>query len=394
MSHRRQAIALIGASAIGQLVMAAAYAVTARDAGPAAFGGVAIAIGWGLTIGSVSDLGVGSYCVREFAAGRMPMEEAVERLVARCCAVGLAVVVVLGAALWLRSSYVALAALLALATVVEQSVQTPLRALALSDRVAISSVIDRLALGACFSLLAWPLHVSPQLALGVSVCVGPACGAVAACGFIPRSRRRLRFKAVNPWRGAGGFGAFQLALAVQSLDMPVVGLIGGPSAAGLYGAVNRWVTPTTMTADAFSSAALPFFSRSSSLAEAWSSVRRSTWLLWIAATGTVALAIAAYPLTILVLGSGYRDAGGVLMLMCAGALLVLINQPVATFLLSQGHDRSVASIVVLCVAIQMLVVCASARNLGGISGGLGYFVFQIGLVALVLRRFRSDGTRI
>lgn len=386
MKHRYQTISLIASSALGQLVMLVVYAIAARRLGPDEFGAIAVAIGWGLTVGALSDLGVSGYCIRQVSNGSMSMTQATGRLAGRSAWVVASAAVAIVVGVEIDSALVAVAALLAAVSVLEQSTQVPLRALGLSERAALSSIADRATVGLSFWGLLTLAGTSSQVALSTSIIIGSLVGCLAAWAMSPRSARVRGKLRRNPWRGAGGFGIFQIALTIQSLDVPLVSIFGGTAAAGLYSAVLRGSLPATTIADAFSNAALPLFARAKDLGGAWETVRHSMWLLYAAATGTIGLAIFASPLTSLVFGSQYSSGAPILVLMCVGALIVLINQPVATFLMAHGQERAVAKSVVFWVAIQLVLVCAVAGAWGGLAGGLGYLCFQFGLGLFVVRR--------
>lgn len=379
MNHRHQTLALIGSSVLGQLVMLVTYAVAARQLGPSEFGAIAVAIGWGLTAGALSDLGVSGYCVRQVSNGSMSMRQAAQRLAGRSAWVALAAALAILVALAIDSKLLVVAAVLATASVVEQSAQAPLRALGMSERAALSSVADRTVVGLSFWALSALSSASAADCLGASLIIGSLAGCVTATLLIPPGARTLGRPARNPWRGAGGFGVFQLALTVQSLDIPLVSAFGGTAAAGLYSAVARGSLPATTIADAFSGAALPLFARVDDLRTAWEAVRRSMWLLYVAAAGTIVMILFSAPLTTLVFGSRYRAGAPTLVLMGLGALIVLANQPIATFLMAHGRENSVARWVVVWVLIQLFLVCVASPLWGAVAGGLGYLCFQLGL---------------
>lgn len=389
MNHRYQTLALIGSSALGQLVVLVTYAIAARRLGPSDFGAIAVAIGWGLTAGALSDLGVSGYCVRQVANGSMSLRQAAQRLAGRSAWVSLAAAIAIVVAQAIDSQLVVAAALLAAVSVLEQSMQAPLRALGMSERAALSSVVDRAVVGAAFWILLSLPGISAAGCLVASLITGSLAGSVAAACLIPPAARTLGRPTRNPWRGAGGFGVFQLALTVQSLDIPLVSAFGGSAAAGLYSAVSRGSLPASTIADAFSGAALPLFARAKHLREAWEAVRRSTWLLYMAAVGTMVMIIFASPLTTLVFGSRYRAGASTLVLMGLGALVVLANQPIATFLMAHGRERSVAKWVVVWVTIQLILVCVGSPKWGALAGGLGYLCFQLGLGLSVLWQLRA-----
>lgn len=372
-----QAVLLVGGTAIAQVTTALIYLVGARSVSPSDFGAIVSGIALGTAGVGFFDFGSNSLWVRELANGRMSIAE----LRARASSKVLVAIAVAGA--WAVLSVFVLpgqtlwtAAPVALSVLVGQTVQVILRARARIEIVAASVVVDRLVAGILMVLL---------LVAGVPVgwwmwamlTAGSIVGATF-CWFLTDAPDRLRplLRWRNPWRGSHYYGLSSLAVTGQSLDVPILAALGGSSAAGFYGAVNRWVQPLSMLANSFASVSIPYVARAADLREGWSHARKAAWLIILALIGAVGLIVAAPWAVSLLLGPEYQSSVGVLQVLAAAAIPGILNQPLATFMQAMRFDRIVSAIVAVAVGIQLALVALLASPLGAMGAALSLLVAQ------------------
>jgi hypothetical protein len=116
----------------------------------------------------------------------------------------------------------------------------------------------------------------------------------------------------NPWSGARNFGLAGVANSAQTLDLPLLTLVGGPVASGLYGAVSRWTQPMSLLATAFASASAPFAANAGTMRGALASLRRGLWM----PVAAIVLALTVFALSPwivdLLLGQTYEGSAAVL----------------------------------------------------------------------------------
>ena len=113
-----------------------------------------------------------------------------------------------------------------------QSTQVVLRGHGLVHRTAVEVATERLAMVGTF-LFSLLLPVTPAFALPVCLGIGGVVAAVVGW-FLTPPQWRLRFvrPRLNPWQGCRTYGVFMAAVTLQTVDLPVLSLVGGSSAAG------------------------------------------------------------------------------------------------------------------------------------------------------------------
>lgn len=389
MRHGRQAAFLAMTTAAGQAVLAAATIFMARVSAPEDFGlaMTAVAISLGLT--AFLDFGTTAYSVRQYAAGFWDSAHVGRVLSGK-------VAVVLSGALpgflflwWFDAGEIYwLVPLIAVVTVVAQACRVPLQAAARAHLVGAVLFLDRVVVAGATGAL-WLIGLEPATALCAGFAVGPLAGAWLAVVLTPRNWRvTLDWHIENPWRGAANFGTFGMAIAAQGLDLPVLSVAAGSAEAGIYAAVQRWVTPMNLLTNSVANSAVPFLAAARTNRDARRFMRRTAPLIGVGVLGSVAVVIFADEMTAAALGSEYADSARVLQLLAVATILVGIGQPLATVLMSRGRDRVVARITCSVVVGQFALLLILAPRFGAAAASLALVAAQATLVlsyALAIR---------
>ncbi|MEU3453726.1 oligosaccharide flippase family protein [Micromonospora sp. NPDC006766] len=398
-----QTVVLVVAGAGSQTLYAIVVALVASRAGPAAFGSAAGAMGVGGMLVGVVDFGFNAFSVRELAAGRITEESYWNRLrVLFAVAVAGALGITLAGVSTSRPEFGLVAALVLLSRTAINGVVVPLRAARRVVKVAAVLLLERLVTLVLAILLLATTAAGALVVLWWSLAVG-ALAAVTAGVLLgdPPRPRWVPTGLTEPWRATAGYGRFSLAVSATSLDVTLLAATGGSTQAGIYSAVSRWTQPVQFFAQAYSSAAAPAIAQASSSRAALHAVRRSLWLLCGAVVTCGALVALAPTAVSLVLGDTYRQSAGVLMVLAIGAAVVVVNQPLATFLQSRGHEKMVGNCTVGTVTLQLVGVCLTAGPIGARGAAWAYGAAQLALTVLlaayalllVRRQRRSGGDR-
>ena len=192
----------------------------------------------------------------------------------------------------------------------------------------------------------------------------------------------------NPWRGASRFGLFSLAVALQGLDVVVIGGIAGSVTAGKLAAVTKWEQPIALIAGAYSSYAFPGLTSRGSHRSAIRSLRPLAGLVALG-TAMVGGAIVLAPwLVSTFLGSRYSGSVSLLRLSLLGSLLVLVAQPLAVLLQARDHEHFVAVATVTVKLLAVLAVLLLADVLGASVSPLAAGASTAILAALFVLRAR------
>ncbi|MGJ0385077.1 lipopolysaccharide biosynthesis protein [Arthrobacter sp. Leaf145] len=381
-----QTLLLAFSTGVGQLIVAGLYIWTARLVGPDDFGPAVAAIGIGSTIAGFLDFGSNNLWVREMAASRLELDAVGRRLCSKLFFSALAI------SLWCLvfllispSSLLWIAAPIAISLVLSQSFAVPLRAAGRSDLVAVSMLTDRLVAGSAFAVMNLA-HVPATVALWLAMSLGPIVATVVSRKILRRSERpRLSFDLrTNPWRGSGFYGLSSAAASAQSLDLTIMNMVGGPSVAGLYGAVNRWTQPMSLLAGAFTISAAPLVARAASWAAVWPQIKRSVWLLAGSVLMCLFVAVMAEPVVAILVGNEFADSAMVLRVLALGTIGTVLNQPLAAFLQALGKDRIVSLIVTSGVVVQLLLVGVLTVATGATGAALSYCVLQTLIFVLLV----------
>ena len=387
-----QSVLLAGATGITQIALAAMYVVVARQAGPSQYGFVITAIALGMTFSSFLDFGSNALWIREGASGRLDEAQLGTRVLSKIILSTVLMAVWTGAAVagHFGSGSLWVSGPIAVASLVGQTAQMSLRRLGRVDLVALSVLLDRgVGLAVLFVLL-FGVRVDPLAALWMAIVAGSSAGAVACWSLTPpQNRLKMQgWKIINPWQGAGYYGLSGVAGGIQSLELQALGLVGGPTAAGVFGAVNKWTAPLGLLSNAFAGASEPFVAAAQTWHAAWHHVRHALWLPLLAMVGGLTGAILAPVIVPILLGHGYAGSVGVLQVLALGTIPGVANQILAVFLQARGSDRIVSFILLFSAVAQLALVALLAAGLGAFGGAIAssgsQLIALVGLIGLAL----------
>lgn len=376
-----QAIALAATTGVAQLVTAMLYVLAAKSAAPSEFGLTVSAIAVGATAVGILDFGTNSYWVRELAAGRMDAVVLGRRLASKLfySALALSLWSLITASL-LPSTSLWMAGPIAMAMILSQSFQVPLRGLGRGDLVAGSVLVDKVMAALAFFLMLL-LGVHAVSALWLGLVVGGLSSTLTCWNLTPRANRPLLriWIRTNPWSESGHYGVANVALTAQSLDIPLLTMVAGAGSGGIYAAVSRWTQPMGLLSSAFASASAPHIAGARNASEAWKQAKKSIWLLGLAVLCCLVTAIFAPFLVELLIGSSYEGSADVLRILAAATIFSVVNQPLFVFLQARGLDKPIAAITVTAILVQLTLVVLVSPPLGAAGAAIASAATQVGL---------------
>jgi O-antigen/teichoic acid export membrane protein len=387
----RQATFLAASTAVAQILTALIYLFAARVSGPTAFGQVVTAIAIATSAVGVLDFGTNSLWIRETAKGALTTHDLARRALAKIL-IALVVFSVGGAVLhavapnpWLWT-----AAPIGMFLLVSQTAQVPLRAHSRIGVVALSLIVDRLV-GMVVLFAGMLLGADGAASLWLALVCGSIGGTLLLVSQMPGRRRLLVAPELtgHPWRGSGFYGLSSVAVTSQALDLAIMSAVAGPTAAGIYGAVNRWTQPMQLAVSAFASAAVPVVARAQSWSTAWPQVRKALWLPVAAVVACVVVIMGAPLFVDVLVGDAYAESATVLRILAVGTLFAIGNQPLAVFLQSLGRDKAVSFITLPVVAVQLLLVAVLASVYGAMGAALAFVAVQASMFLLLLLLART-----
>lgn len=388
MTQRRtlnvQALALVFGSGIAQLLVAVLFILTARGMRPDEYGPIVTVIGLGMAGAGFVDLGSNAYWIRELASGRITQPELSARASTRFLIALAITAVIVMASLFMAPAFAAAGVLLLTASTA-QAVLVPLRADRRAEAVSWLTVLGR-AVSVAIFLVQLRVGVEPGLALWTSLALGDIALVLCALAKTPAHHRlKLRTRRLsNPWTGAKWYAISTLSTTAAQLDLPIVAALAGPSAAGIYGAVNRWTQPVVLATSAFAQAAAPFMASTTRFMALRGQLLRASWILAVAVGACAAIFVLAPWLVSSLLGENFKDAAPVLRLLAVAMLLNTVTQPLTVALQSRRLDRLAAILVVITAATQLIATSILAPQFGALGAGVGVLAAQVvGLIATV-----------
>ena len=389
-----QTLILVSGTALSQVITAVLFIVTARISGVADFGQVAASVAIGMVGAGLMDFGFNSLFTRDLASKRVTLDHYWARAKSKL-AIGF-----LLASIWfvlvLPLSFVfCLASSVFFSVLALQTLLVPLRAQSRIPLVAILFLSERISAALVFLILIFMGQI-PSISLIISLVTGTCISSLIAWTFLnkiletPRARRHKG----SPWGGSRNYGISSLANSLQQLDLPLLAILGGPVAAGIYGSISKWTQPLGLIANSFATASTPVIAKVSTTKQAIREVGKSAWLIVIGLF-IVALMIPLSPYLVnILLGSGYRDAVPVFQIVAIGTIPGILNQILASGLQARGYDKQVALIGITSVIIQLGLVAIFSKFGGALSVAAAFCVLQVtsfaSLSILLYRKLKSE----
>ncbi|MCU6479907.1 lipopolysaccharide biosynthesis protein [Arthrobacter sp. A2-55] len=374
-----QSVALAAAAAVAQLLVALIFVLAARGTDPESLGRVVSMIAIGVTLAGIIDFGSNARITRDIARGDQSHQSISRQLMTKiliyssiCILLGLLFGILFdGSEIWP-------CAILAFATITGQTLQSPIRGLRRAHIVGIVMLIDRICVLIVFTCLTFS-GVDSASSLWISLSIGPIVAAIYSFVSTPKELRpSLRqWHAMNPWVRSVNFGASNIFISLQGLDVTLLKFFGGATAAGLYGAVSKWTQPISIVAGAFASASAPFVAHAGNMKDAWQSMRRAVWMPASAVLIAILIAISAPVLVPILIGDSYVGSGHVLTVLALAAIPAVVNQTFFVTLQNLGRDRAAAVILAVIIVVQLLIIVLFGAVYGAMACAIASLVSQI-----------------
>ena len=399
MALRRQSVELAFGMILAQSVTAFTYVVAARSATPEAFGQVVSVTALGQAIGGFADWGGVNHALRTYATGAMSPGRFSAWMKGRASwylvlAAGFAGSTVLAGV----SEVVAIgAAALMWASAMAGPATIPWRVARQFLRVATASVASKTA-GLVTIFAVQKLAVSAYLALPSALALAWSLEFVIARTGWPARAKTATGVEPWPWKGTLRLGASSSLISLQSLDLPILGLVSGAAPAGTFGAVSRWTVPMGLAGAAVAQAASPGMAQAPTSRAALSQLRAGLPFLGLGALGVTVVLVFADNLVLLVLGNQYSGAEEVLRILAVGVMITLVNQPIYALLVSRRKDRTALTAISVGISGQLLAVALFSWQAGAVGAAWGIVVGQllifaaltIGTVLILRQEPRGD----
>ena len=360
-----EALKLGVATGLSQVLTGAVLLAGARALPPSSYAGAISALAILTFLSTVSDLGGTQKAIRSLSAGQstLPAYLQASRIrwfVALCSTGGLSLV--LSATNVYPGTTLVAAMAAAVAALAAQQLQAPLRARHEIAKVSATLLLDKtIGLTSAFALL---FLVRPEpWGVPAALAIGSTSSMLLSIRFLGPDSKSIISRPTTMESGVSrAFAATGLALNAQALDLPLIQFAGGSSLSAPYAAVTRWTNPMGLLATVYCQAAYPHMAAARSHHDAFSQVKRSSWLPLMGLLFALAVAAAAPAITPYLLGDRYPGADKVLSLLAIATALGIINQPLAIFLQARGRERIVALLLNAAVALQLITVALLASR--------------------------------
>ena len=395
---RGQFVGILVSRGLGSALQAVALAVLGRSVTAAEFGLVNVVIAVVGILLVASGLGLSLFVPFARARGETDAVAAALRLntVANVVA---ALVLVPGIAVWAAASGAPGGAVLIGASLALESTVDTVLGVPVADgdaRVSATSMLLRRTVCLAVFLPALALRGDPVW----SFTAGLLVGALAAQVHVRRAVRGLGgdARAVGPrtvLARAWPFLASNLTGQARTLDVPVVAVVLGPGASGLYAAAVKLVQPFLLVPQSLAAVVMPRSTRLEPAAARRLGLRLVVVFL-ACLVPAAPLVIWAEDVVVLVMGPAYAGAGPALGWALAGLPFVALSASLGVILQGQGRARFVA-VVGAALALAMFPAIALGGVFGGIGGaaaGLGAtFAVRAAVLGTALARGSSMGVQ-
>lgn len=349
------------------LLQAATLAVVARVAGPAEFGIFAAALGIGLFLQTVFDLGITTYALKLRArspnSGLITTTLLVGDRMALACAVTTGIAIAIAA--FFEASLWTLAPL-AVWVAAERNTYAWLR-ITIADakaRTAAAITLTARVIAFITTLALISTSTPATLAAGIGLAIGSCASMILAHRTVrPRLPERTSMSVLQLLQTTWPYWLHSLTSQIKSLDATIVALVSTPIASGLYAVASRLTNPLRIVPTAASTVIVPriarergTISRNNRLAAGGMLIAVSIIYVLIALLAPVGIPI--------VLGSSYTGAVPAVQVVCIGLIFSAASIILAGILQAIDRERWVST-----ASLVTSVVCVPLVALGADKGG-------------------------
>lgn len=381
------------AQVVSQLALAGVYLLAARAGAPASFGATVAAVGVAVIVVDLVDFGGNLLLTRELASPGAPRNLYVSFLAgkARILAAVVPVWIVVAYSVTGSASIAALG--LYVGTLgIAQTGQAALRGVHAFGLLSALMMLERIT-ALVVAALVFNLSSHPSVVLAFSLVTASA---LAACAATLAARGRARVGSLDaPFSLRGwyvrsrGLGLSAVFSDLQALDVILVAVAAGTTAAGYFAAANRLLAVLILVPVNIGYVLLPTLSSLTTDRARRRLTRHAIWLCvtLVAAVVVIPLTFSG-PLMALLYGSAYRAAAGALVVYCVAVLLVAVNQPLTVYLQTAGRDLPVGYLMAGLSLVNVPVVLLLSREFGQTGAAGGFLLVQVVLVCCLAGLWR------
>lgn len=201
--------------------------------------------------------------------------------------------------------------------------------------------------------------------------------------------RPLATEIRESWRGAAPFGFTNLAYTSIYLDVTMLALVSGLSAAAVLGAVHRWTAPIVLFGAVTNLLIFPGLVRDSTLVLARRRLRRVVPIPLCGSALALGLAVMAPFVTRWLLGSRYPHADLSLRWLCVGAALSAWVPVFVTFLQARGREAAGAHSVLAGAGVRLVGITLLGYMWGAAGAAAASVVGAAVSILLLLLEYRN-----
>jgi O-antigen/teichoic acid export membrane protein len=372
-----QTVILAVSSVYSAIVTALIMLIAARNSNPEVFGEVAVSIAAAVTLIGLADFGTNQLWLRNLTNGTLQINDFRSRLTWKILFVTISACVLILISLCHVKLHLQILITVAIGyfSFLNLNFQISLRAIGRSDIVAYLIVIER-----TISLLGMVILIfiglTASTALWLAMVLSSIIATIIAAVVTPKSARFIPSwqNYSNPWSGSLSFGLTGFASSLNGLELSLISSVLGNYAAGVYGAVGRWVQPLYIIVSSFAASSGPFIANAQNIHSAFAVIKKSLWIPLTSIAGSIALFIFTPQIVDLLLGPAYAESVSVLRLLAIGSIPGFFNQIVLILLQFAGHEKSVALILLPMAFLQILMILFLS-SIFGIQGAAFSYVF-------------------
>lgn len=395
MNRRRSlknSLTLIAGQILSQLAGAATFLILARELGIEQFGILSTIYGFALFASIFIEFGASSHATRELSRYRPDWKFPGQYRSRQLMTVVLVVACIATAAMVPAGREFSLALAIGFVTAHTRLLSAPVRAALQMSRLAVISVLEKVATLVLVLGLAWTGYLSTTSFFAVTLITGILCGITLRASWGRRFSAALRRpgakRFLNPLLGHRHLGLSAMAIGLQSLDSAAIALTAGPYSAGVYAAVGRWTQPLGMVTQAVTQSAYAEMAGGRLHRDAITSLRVNLGLLALTSMPLVVIFVFADSLTLLLLGPEYKSSADVLRVLIGAVLCGVVNSPMAALLQARRDEAFVSRLLLTVMPIQIGTMCLLASIGGALLGVFAVLIVQAAMAIILSARVR------
>lgn len=184
--------------------------------------------------------------------------------------------------------------------------------------------------------------------------------------------------------GSLGIGASSAITQIQILDINLLALKIGTSAASPYVLITRWTNVIGIFTNVFSQAIAPIVAKKNLTKDDILEISKNSYLIILSLLFCILVAFQADNLVNFFLGDNYANTGEILKVLALATVFSTVAQPLSTILQNRQNPWKVTFVLFVGVLIQFVYILLFASDVGALAAANGFLLSQVTTTCLFI----------